>query len=373
MDARSLTDLVGFVYQGVIEETLWETLLIRLQTIMNTRWISVMLDARDTDEPPIMVSISPDGVSVAQANEVGYHYFARDPFIDLPPDTVVTPEELIGEDAWFGGAFFREFIQPADVRFILGADFQAAPGHRGRFRACRTRQDGAFTEGDRELVRMLLVHFEHALRVHNRLEVLETERKLYATTLTRMQVGTVILDEQGNVQSLNRVAEDLLAEGDGLRNTGGRIQAMVRNENQQLQQLIGDALGGTAPRSPVVIEALSVSRSAGKPRLGVLIRTIALGEKLKGQKRAAVVVFIRDPERRTVPSYEMLRRVFSLTRAEAALAQLLAEGFSLDEAAVDLGLSKNTVRAQLRSIFAKTGVSRQSSLVPILLGSVASL
>ena len=59
--------------------------------------------------------------------------------------------------------------------------------------------------------------------------------------------------------------------------------------------------------------------------------------------------------------------------AEAALALLLANGYTLDEAAVELKIRKNTIRAHLRSIFAKTGVRRQTTLIHLLLNSVASI
>ena len=38
----------------------------------------------------------------------------------------------------------------------------------------------------------------------------------------------------------------------------------------------------------------------------------------------------------------------------------------------ELGIARNTARAQLRSIFAKTGVSRQSMLVSLMLKSVVT-
>jgi DNA-binding CsgD family transcriptional regulator len=55
------------------------------------------------------------------------------------------------------------------------------------------------------------------------------------------------------------------------------------------------------------------------------------------------------------------------------LATALARGLSLDEAAVELGIARNTARAHLRAIFAKTGATRQAGLVRLVLRSVASL
>ena len=70
---------------------------------------------------------------------------------------------------------------------------------------------------------------------------------------------------------------------------------------------------------------------------------------------------------------ETVRKLFDLTRKEAELAMCLTNGRSLREAAVDLGITLNTARAHLRSIFAKTGIDRQARLVRAILRSVAAL
>jgi len=53
---------------------------------------------------------------------------------------------------------------------------------------------------------------------------------------------------------------------------------------------------------------------------------------------------------------EALRELFSLTPTEAAISASVANGTSVIETARQLGIAENTVRAHLRSIFAKTGV-----------------
>jgi DNA-binding CsgD family transcriptional regulator len=59
--------------------------------------------------------------------------------------------------------------------------------------------------------------------------------------------------------------------------------------------------------------------------------------------------------------------LWGFTRAEADLAQHLAEGRTLSEAADASGVSINTVRTQLRGLLAKSGARRQSDLVRTLL------
>ena len=73
------------------------------------------------------------------------------------------------------------------------------------------------------------------------------------------------------------------------------------------------------------------------------------------------------------------QRAETAAEAAAVLAQLgdeariLAGGQSLAEACEELCISQHTARAQLKTIFAKSGVTRQAELVRLILRSVATL
>jgi DNA-binding CsgD family transcriptional regulator len=69
-----------------------------------------------------------------------------------------------------------------------------------------------------------------------------------------------------------------------------------------------------------------------------------------------------------LPDTARLRAEFGLTKAEARLALRLAQGSSLASAAQAFDVKLTTIRSQLQQIFAKTGTSRQSELVAMLLG-----
>lgn len=68
-----------------------------------------------------------------------------------------------------------------------------------------------------------------------------------------------------------------------------------------------------------------------------------------------------------------VRESFGLTPAETRLAARLKDGLTLKEAASELELSLHTVRNQLRAVFEKMGLNRQSELVRALtqLGALA--
>jgi DNA-binding CsgD family transcriptional regulator len=60
---------------------------------------------------------------------------------------------------------------------------------------------------------------------------------------------------------------------------------------------------------------------------------------------------------------ERLRQLYGLTPSEARLAVALTDGETLKSAAERFGISLNTARDQLKSLFRKTNVDRQSGLV----------
>lgn len=94
---------------------------------------------------------------------------------------------------------------------------------------------------------------------------------------------------------------------------------------------------------------------------------------LDGAERAALAIIFPALEA-SDHLWRSLRDSFGLTPAETRLAARLKDGLTLKEAAEDLGVSLNTVRNQLRAVFEKMGLSRQSDLVRALaqLGALTS-
>jgi len=86
-----------------------------------------------------------------------------------------------------------------------------------------------------------------------------------------------------------------------------------------------------------------------------------------------IALFISSPDQPIESSTDLLQELFKLTPAEAKLAVLLTNGFTIENISAELSISAHTVRAHLRSIFSKTHVSRQSELIRLILSSAASL
>ena len=82
---------------------------------------------------------------------------------------------------------------------------------------------------------------------------------------------------------------------------------------------------------------------------------------------AKVAVFLSDPNLQQPISIDALASVYGLTPSEAQVSISLANGHSIEEIATTSNHSSHTIRSQLKSVFRKTGVSRQSELIKLLL------
>jgi DNA-binding CsgD family transcriptional regulator len=80
-------------------------------------------------------------------------------------------------------------------------------------------------------------------------------------------------------------------------------------------------------------------------------------------------VYIIDPRLPQQIDLENLAVLFEFTQAEASLAARLANGRTLHEAAVEVGVSMNTIRTHLKHALEKSGCRRQAELVALVIRS----
>jgi DNA-binding CsgD family transcriptional regulator len=368
---EQFSKLVGLIYRGAADALPWSSAVEALHRLLGASWVTLILRPASDQEPALMINMGREGgVHVAASPHISPGVFALDPFVNLPGDRIVTADEVVGESNWLGSEYYKQFCEPAGVRYVMGADIHTDDGAECRIRVCRPAEAPDFSAADKALCQMLLPHFESAVHLYTRIDTTESERQLLAGTVDRMQLGTVILDESGAVLKTNSAAHHILRENDGLRLAQGLLEASYGAENKELYRLVKLQLQGITSSAGAVAQAMSVTRPSGRAKLGLAIRSVPQGDWLETRHRPAVAVFIRDPESRSQASREMIQRLFGLTQAESSLALLLTDGLSLDEAADQLGVRKNTARAQLRAIFSKTGVTRQTALLRLLLASV---
>lgn len=362
------------LYQGPTEATPWGRFLEEIRAQLDASFTTLVLRKPGLARRGLIINASIHGALLPGEPSYSEQYYSLCPFTELRPGEVFTADSLMGEEKWRRHSFYREYLQPLDIRYLLAANLRGEDGVECAFFVCRAHAARDFDMAERARVAVLLPHLQRAVSLHTTLDALDAERALYAGTIDRLDVGSAILDEDGRVLKHNSIAQRLFEAGDGIGLRGGCLQAGFAVDDKRLQKAIQATLEHYRAGALGQLEAVTIARSGSEIPLNVLLRPLAPHRGAEGSRqRPAVAAFVRDPASSPQSSREVLQRLFRLTPMEIEIALQLVAGQTLDEAAVAAGIAKNTARAHLRGIFAKTGATRQAVLVKTLLSSVVSM
>lgn len=214
-----------------------------------------------------------------------------------------------------------------------------------------------------------------ALKLHRTLIGSQIRSQATSIVLDAVPIGIILVNSAARVLQTNRSAQQILSLADGLStdNHGALLAAAPKDTDrlrEAIQQVAGaDPAGGA---QPVGVLRLDRPTLAG----GWLIAVIPVHARRRADtvsEIAAIFVTETTGEEPTGIPPQSIERLFGLTPAEARLLIALVDGMGLDEIAERYAVSKNTLRNQLNQVFRKTGASKQSELVRMVLSSPAAL
>ena len=223
----------------------------------------------------------------------------------------------------------------------------------------RSAAQGAFTPADARGFADIAPHLGRAASLAGKLALAQGIAAVEA--LERVGRAAFVIDSAGRIVAGNSLGEK--NAGGGLIVSRGRLYAADRASDQRLQDLISRAVVPLTACSPG-LDPIFVRRREGRPYMVEAFP--ANGPMHDVFRRIAALVVITDLGARPCPPDRLLREAFGLTPAEARLAVRLGSGEDLRAAADLLGVAYETARAQLKAIFGKAQVARQSEFVALL-------
>jgi DNA-binding CsgD family transcriptional regulator len=186
-------------------------------------------------------------------------------------------------------------------------------------------------------------------------------RNAYAGQLNayeRLGRGALLLDRAQRVLDMN----GCVRLGDGLELSGHRLHTSHAADSLRLRRFLTTVLKAgidSAECTTLVLPRSSTSRPW-------VLDGIRCNDSASGSGGVAALLLITDFERPRGPTRARLTQVFGMTPTEAALAEALASGRSLQDAAALHSISEAHARQRLKAIFAKTATSRQAQLAALL-------
>lgn len=366
----NLEALLESIYEGPFEAVPWTSFAARLGQGLGVLHLGLFI-SRVQDPGGTRMLISTPETEWGDLNEDGFflRYIALDPFVGLPPSVPMALDDLLSREQLECSEYYLRHLKPMGIAHALGMDLRLEDGLELRLRVAREKGRRAFDIEDKELCRRLAPHLQRALKVFSAVQRFESLQATCSSLTEQVTGGVILLDVRGAVMHANEAAQELFASGT-LEPRAGGLYLDDREAREKLMRIV-EAAAQSPHRTPGVVSVLRVKRADDTAPLSLIVRM--LPALVGGRSAPALMILItRAGERRTVPA-ELIAQVFGLTRAEATVVSQLADGSTVEEIAASLGSSVHTVRAHLRSIFEKTGVSKQTELIRRVLTTVPVL
>jgi DNA-binding CsgD family transcriptional regulator len=298
--------------------------------------------------------------------------FTDDPFLDLGEGVACNIFDRVSRENFLRSRYYNELLRLDRICDILALNVTFGNTYLGSLKLARREPDECFGVPHKALLNRLYPHIKLAMESYESGHREELEANAYVRAIDQLAFGVIILNEREHVIRINGTAARMLRENRLLRVVGNQLQAGNPQHQAQLAQALRSmyAAGGLDGRVTSSLK-LSVPAAAGDSpahTLHLLLKPITASTGAEG---GGVAIFVSVDNLHRNVSIEPFARLYNISRAEMALVTGLLDGASITEASGALGISENTARAQLRSVFSKTGTHRQPELTRLVLTSLA--
>jgi DNA-binding CsgD family transcriptional regulator/PAS domain-containing protein len=304
------------------------------------------------------------------------YYRTNNPWVpragNWPIGVVVRTETLLPRSELVKTEHYNDFMRLVEVDSGVGVTIQKDVSRR--FSITVTFPE-ATAERDSDTVgrlQRLVPHLLQVVRLNRQLAGLETRAVSAETALDALGTARIVVNAASQVVYMNAAAERIIAADDGAKVVRSVLDAVVPGEGKLLRQLMTSALQVTRNVAASPGGVMRISRQSGCAPYEVMVTPVSGTTLGLGFEGPLAAVFVRDPEARLVTPTDRLQHLYALTGAEARLMRALLGGDTLDTIAEHNGVSRETLRSQLKAVFLKTGTSSQIELLRLGLRGLAA-
>lgn len=364
MDATRTTpdDLAAVIedlYAGTLDDTAWDRGILGVADLM--RASGALLFAVNPSNRAILRDerhrVDPDVLEAYRRHWV-QHDCRLPHFMPAPVGTPVT-EHLLPPADWKRSPILNEFLLPADLPHFMPVWLHKASRKYVTLSLQGSRRRGPFDSRDMETFRQVVPHVARALEIRDRLEQAQVARVLAPPSLDTLHYGVIALDASGRMLAANRVAEAALrAPASGLQRRPDGSVWLRGPAGAQLARWLATGI----PPAQLADGLLHIARMNAAP-LSVLVSRIPAGRCAWTTQDACWLLLLFDPDLLVPADAQLIAADLGISPREAQISALLLSGMSLRAIAQHCAVSTHTVRAQLKSIYRKTGIGTQAELV----------
>ena len=349
--------LIDRVYEAAVVPELWPSVLDDLAVLTDAKG-GLLFSVRGK----VLSWTATDNLQDVFASYVSDGWFRRCGrricLFDKAHSAFMREQDYWTEEELETNEIYRDFFRPRDLGWSAGTGLAIPTGDNIVFSVERAFSSGPMERGNVEFLNEIRPHLARSAMIAARLGLKSaTSAK---ETFEKLGVPTILLNAAGMALETGNLTEEIFEHvvwGAENRLSFKDVHALA------LFQSSMEALSAKAQ----AVQSFPVRDEQNRPVLVAhLIPINRSAYDIFAQGYALLVLL--PVAAKTAPPADLVRSLFDLTASEAEVARCLVRGRSVEEIAMERGVSHNTVRTHLRKVLEKTGTSRQAELVALLTG-----
>ncbi|WP_198023386.1 DNA-binding CsgD family transcriptional regulator (plasmid) [Ensifer sp. WSM1721] len=349
-DSSFRNELIELIYGSLLEHGKWKQFLDQLNGMMRHAKTTFMYYDSVVRQGYFSLTSGYTDDEVAAYNA---HYNTINPW--MPKAAVrrvgvgVTSDHMFDADLLRRTEFYNDYLLKGGLEGGAGLTVFRDKGRSFVLTTLMSAKDHQSSAKLADLFTELSPHLARAFSYHRSSAKDSDGSRAQCQLLDAAGIGLVIVDEDGRVRMLNGTAESLIDQDCGLRLAPNRAVVFATGSLQDMlkgmcrrystDRVRRSELGLHEKRLEITMVRMqsdTLREFLMGPSVAVLMKPLALGDSLSR---------------------------YALSSRETEVAKAIIAGKSIRQIADERSLSRETVRTQLKSVFAKLGVASQLELV----------
>lgn len=351
-------DLVDLVYAAMLGEESWTSFLEQLTSdIPGGKATMQLFDHQQPAESFVALQTGWDNSALkAYTNYYNVFNVLQTSLALRNSETGHVDIDLVPQDQLFGGTFYNEWLVPNGARASAGLKMGINGAKHVSLTVLSEQSNETVRRGMSNRLTYLAPHLRRAYQYYQRQPTDILREGLGASFLATSYAGLIVVDQYCKVQAMNTRAEaQLNSQKTPFRMNMSRLLSRDETISELLRKLLSVGYDGrsviTCPLPGSRVTLIRIKRED----MSLLVHGVS------------IIIIVETVDQGALEFDEdLLRLEYGLTSAELRATRGIVARMTPAEIAAKFGLSRETIRAQIRSLYAKTGSNSQADIIKLV-------
>ncbi|GAN90535.1 transcriptional regulator LuxR [Gluconobacter frateurii M-2] len=269
--------------------------------------------------------------------------------IDLTSGFIYKDDQFLSENEIDHIPFYQDFLRVFGVRRIHNVLFKTDVGHRF---ILSVQSPIGMDNKDSEKIKQNMIkvtpHIINSVELSINFNRKSKSIRIFENLFEEIPYGVAILNENNTVIHANRILLNM--ENDGIFIKDGKIRTKYNSYNKNIEKIIS--------QNSSINKVFKIYCESGKILYG---KIIILEKDLDTSTNGSTKMIVFSIQNVGLKTEAVLRDLF-LTKSQAKIACLIANGKSVKDSALEMKISEGTARQMVKEIFSRIGINSQSQL-----------